>query len=166
MKKLIFGQKQWEQLKSVCEKGYPKEVCGLLFGPLGASPLKVTKITVLSNILEGHDLKRLNQLVQLNLVVLPKGRLNRGGAFEFVMDPQEQCQKILEAQKEGLDQIGLFHSHPDHPAEPSVVDISQPMLAGWASVIVAVHQGQFKAMRSWLRNSEGEAFQEQDILVE
>lgn len=166
VKDLLFDSTEWQKFKSACEQGYPREVCGLLFGDPGFPTLKVKQIAVLENVLDPKHSERLKQLVENNLVTLPKERMGRGGAFEFMIDPQEHYKKILEAQKQGLDQIGIFHSHPDHSAVPSTIDASQPMLAGWSSVIVAVKQGKFDHARSWFRISESDAFQEQNILVE
>ena len=164
MKDLVFEKNAWESLKNPCEKGYPKEVCGLLFGPAGER--KVTKVEVLSNLLDGSHSERLAELLNKGEVVLAKDRMDGGGKFEFVIDPAEHYKKIALFEKEGLDQIGLFHSHPDHPAEPSPTDASQPYLAGWSNIIVAVHQGKFKGARSWTREKEDSPFQEQKILVQ
>ena len=163
MSELLFDKAEWEKLKKVCEQGYPREVCGLLFGKPGEN--KVLKIEVLQNVLLEKHAQRLKELLSAGAVALPKERLAGGGAFEFLIDPSEHYGKISEAAKNGLDQIGLFHSHPDHPARPSATDASQPFLSGWANIIVAVHQGKFKEARSWFRKTEGNSFQEQSILL-
>ncbi len=164
MKNLIFDRAAWENLKKVCEAGYPKEVCGLLFGKDGGK--KISRIEALSNVLEEKYAPRLKSLVQAGAVSLSQDRMGRGGAFEFVIDPEEHFKKVNEAGKEGLDQVGVFHSHPDHPAEPSTTDASQPMLSGWSNIIVAVHGGKFKEARSWVRDLEDDPFQEEKIIVE
>src|SRR3989338_8357507 len=163
MRKLVFEKKEWEKLKKVCEEGYPKEVCGLLFSRSGS---KVERIETLTNILTGAHRKRLEALIQVGAVSLNKERASKEGDFEFVIDPSEQNKVILLAAKEGFDQIGLFHSHPDHPAIPSPTDVSQPFLSGWSNIVVSVDKGKFKEARSWYRQSEDAAFQEEKILVE
>ena len=167
MRELVFDRKEWEGLLQASEAGYPREVCGLLFGPPGENPEsnRVTKIALLENILQEKHAGRLKELVARQAVALPEERMGRGGAYEFLIDPQEHFQKILEAQKEGLDQVGLFHSHPDHPARPSPTDQAQPFLSGWSNIIVAVDQGKFKEARSWFRKSEDASFQEETILI-
>ena len=149
--------------------GYPREVCGIVLGrpqDQGSDFHRVARVEILSNILEAQHAARLESLVQAGLIALPKERLERSGAFEFAIDPQEHCQKILKAEREGLDQIGVFHSHPDHPAVPSATDAAQPFLSGWSNLIVSIHDGKFKAARSWYRKSEGDPFQEQKIFIE
>ena len=169
MDQITFTQEVWKQILEASEKRYPREVCGLFFGPPEKQKnkfLHASKVDILLNILEPQHSVRLEKLISIGMVSLPKERMERGGAFEFLIDPEEHCQKIMQAQQQGLDQIGLFHSHPDHPAKPSATDSSQPMLAGWSNIIVSVYQGQFKEARSWFRNSETEPFQEQKIFVE
>lgn len=161
---MIFDKKAWENLKKVCEGGYPKEVCGLLFAKDGGN--KVAKIETLANVLDEKHAVRLEALVKVGAVSLPKERMGRGGAFEFVIDPEEHYRKTSQAAKEGYDQIGVFHSHPDHPPRPSETDTAQPLLSGWSNIIVAVDGGKFREARSWLRDSEDTPFQEQTILVE
>lgn len=169
MRKLIFDKKEWGKLQKVCEEGYPKEVCGLILGKVDISSdsqKKVARIECLENILNGKHPQRLAELVRAEAISISKERAVQGGNFEFVIDPQEHYEKVLKAQSEGLDQIGIFHSHPDHPAMPSATDASQPFLAGWSNIIVAVHKGKFKEARSWFREIEDSTFQEENIFVE
>ena len=170
MKALIFDKTEWEKLKAVCERGYPKEVCGLLFGKPGgngnAEDNKVVKIEALENVLDGKHSLRLEELMKVGAVSINAERAGKGGYFEFLIDPREHYEKTAKASAEGLDQIGVFHSHPDHPAVPSPTDASQPYLAGWSNIIVAVHRGKFNEARSWTREKEDSSFQEEKILVE
>ena len=163
MKPISFEQDAWAAMTAACEAGYPREVCGLLFGKEGSN--RVSRVVILSNILQADFSSRLKELVSARAVSLPESRTGRGGAFEFLIDPEEHQRAILKAAISGLDQIGLFHSHPDHPAKPSETDAAQPMLAGWANVIVAVHGGKFKEARSFVRETEDSPFQPQEIVV-
>ncbi len=165
MRKVIFETDPWQSLREVCEKGYPKEVCGLLLGSTQNNTVQVQKIEVLENILDGNHEDRLQKLIEMGVVTLPKSRALLGGGTEFFIDPLEHSSKILQAQKEGLDQVGIFHSHPDHPAQPSSTDAAQPMMAGWSSIIVRIEQGKFKEARSWYRELEDSSFQEENIVI-
>lgn len=173
MRKLIFAKDQWKILQELCESGYPKEVCGLLFGEKvvqanqnHSSARKIVKVVPLSNVLDGNHSARLKELMELKALSLEPERALAGGKTEFVMDPAEHYKKVLEAEKEGLDQIGIFHSHPDHPSHPSITDASQPFLAGWSNVIASVQQRKFAGAQSWYRESEDSSFQEEEIVVE
>ena len=163
MKPLAFEKSAWDAMVSASEAGYPREVCGLLFGKEGSN--SVSRVDVLSNILDKSFSSRLRELVSARAVNLPEDRMGRDGAFEFLIDPEEHQRMVLKAAIEGFDQIGLFHSHPDHPARPSETDAAQPMLAGWANIIVAVHQGKFQEAKSFFRETESSPFQPQEIVV-
>lgn len=165
MRTLYFDKAPWQNLQKACEQGYPREVCGLLFAK-ESDPRRVRKIAVLKNILDGSHADRLIELIDAGAVPIDRERALQGGFYEFYFDPRDQYREIFAAQKEGLDQIGVFHSHPDHPAEPSPTDASQPMLALWSNIIAAVHKGNFKEARSWFRENEIEPFQEEKIVVE
>ena len=41
----------------------------------------------------------------------------------FSLDPEEQFKVMREARSEGLEIIGVYHTHPNSPARPSVEDI-------------------------------------------
>ena len=75
---------------------YPVEACALLFGKSYINEASVKTIKAVKN------------------------RLHSASRFE--VDPTDVATIIIEAEKEGLDFIGLFHSHPA-PAEPSPIDI-------------------------------------------
>jgi len=69
-----------------------------------------------------------------------------------------------EAAQRGLDVIGVFHSHPDHPNQPSEFDRDWAM--PWFSyVITSVNDGETVASRSWRLTDDRTAFIEETILV-
>ncbi len=82
------------------------------------------------------------------------------------MDPNEFNRETLKAEKENLDIVGVIHTHPDHPPRPSKIDESQPFLAQWSNIIVAVEKGKWKEMKSWFRESDDIPFTEEQIHIE
>src|SRR5262245_41387270 len=116
-----FSAEAWASLQREAEAAYPFEGCGLLLGPY-AKDNTATKIVTLKNILR------------------EEGR----GRFDFSFSPKEFMEAQISAEKQQLDVVGLYHTHPDHPPRPSKTDEGQPMLAGWISVIASVHGGKFK----------------------
>lgn len=75
---------------------------------------------------------------------------------------------MLKVQKEArdrqLDIIGIYHSHPDHPAIPSEFD----RLCGWQAysyIIVSVLQGKARDVLSWSLD-DNHQFQPEEIVVE
>ena len=90
-------------LKQEAEKVHPVEACALLFGKLSQNEAVVEKIELAPNELQS--------------------------TVRFEMDPENVAAAITEAEEEGLDFIGLFHSHPA-PAAPSPIDLKYMKLWG------------------------------------
>lgn len=59
-------------------------------------------------------------------------------AEEFVIDPEQQFAVLDAARAEGLDIIGVYHSHPETPARPSAHDIRMGYADDWAYLIVSL----------------------------
>src|SRR3984957_19629437 len=117
---------------------FPDECCGFLFGR------------------EEHDGTRivLDALVVDNSKPGDKTR-------RFEIAPSD----YMTAEQHALDHdwtlLGIYHSHPKHPAIPSEHDriAAQP----WFSyVIISVMQGQFDHIRSWKLNEDLQ-FEEENI---
>jgi len=140
---ITFTAEAWKVLREQAEKAYPFEGCGLLVGPLSAEKV-AQKIIVLRNVL------------------LDEGR----GRFDFSFSPKEFLDAQLAAEKENLDVVGIYHTHPDHPPRPSATDAGQPMLAGWINIIAGVHGGKFKEAKAWWREDEVQPFIETRLIVE
>jgi proteasome lid subunit RPN8/RPN11 len=75
---------------------------------------------------------------------------------------------VLEAEKsasaQGLEVIGWYHSHPDHPARPS--DYDRDHAWPWYSyVIVSVRHGAADEMTSWRLNDDRQEFSPEGIEV-
>lgn len=132
---IIFTPDSWKVFQAEAEAAYPFEGCGLLLGPYGAEKV-VQKVVTLKNVLR------------------EQGR----GRFDFQFSPDEFMRAQRAAEKENLDIVGIYHTHPDHPPRPSPTDEGQPMLAGWVNVIAGVHGGRFKAAKAWWRDDEKTPF--------
>ena len=96
--------------------------------------------------------------------------------FENRFSPDEQHHRYLltaadmragenAAEKHALDVIGVFHSHPDHPARPSDYDREQA-LPWWSYLIVSVHETGAGAARSWLLADDRAQFNEERVHIQ
>ena len=66
------------------------------------------------------------------------------------------------AREKGIDVVGWYHSHPDHPAAPSQYD--QDHAWPWYSyIIVSVHTGVPQDMTSWRLKDDRSGFLEEKI---
>ena len=90
-------------LKQEAKKMHPVEACAMLFGKLSENEAFVEKVEVAPNELRS--------------------------TVRFEIDPQRVVAAFNEAEGEGLEFIGLFHSHPV-PATPSTIDLKFMKLWG------------------------------------
>lgn len=161
------------------ENAYPNEGCGLLMGRFSKDGGKhAVRLEPLENILlkvkrsfaelaasddAGKDPRSL-AAQDARLSTLPAERFDkpeRGFAF----DPAEYNKVVLDSEREGLDVIGVVHTHPDHPPRPSKIDESQPFLAQWSNIIVSVQQGHTLEMKSWFRETDDQLFSEEEVRI-
>jgi proteasome lid subunit RPN8/RPN11 len=80
----------------------------------------------------------------------------------FTIDPKQQMRIERSLDGTGRSVVGFYHTHPDHPADPSAFDLE----AAWAFysyVIVQVARGEVTAMKSWLLDEQQNRFIEQPI---
>lgn len=101
----------------------------------------------------------------VDIMVLP----NRWGSEEqyhrFLLTPQDMLEGEKEAAKRGLDIIGIFHSHPDHVAEPSGFD--RDWALPWYSYIIStVEKGRTTISRSWLLKEDHSGYDEEEIKID
>lgn len=121
------------------EASYPEECCGFLIGRAEGDSTSVERLLAVDN--ERQD-----------------SRHNR-----FLIHPETVLAAHKEARAAGLDVVGYYHSHPDHPARPSEFD-REHAWPGLSYVIVAVQGGKVAEARSWRLTDDRERFEEEAIL--
>lgn len=85
-----------------------------------------------------------------------------GPRRRFRIDDRDYLQAERQASAAGLTLLGFYHSHPDHPAEPSQYDLDHAWPT-FAYPIVAIHQGQAVALRAWALRPDRSAFDERPV---
>ena len=124
---------------------YPHECCGLLIGRLeddGQTRVVIETYAVENAWAEADALDHRMQIT-----------------------PADYLRAEREFGKLGLGVVGNYHSHPDHPAEPSQFDLAH--LAPWPTmsyIVVSVRNGQAADLRSWQLAADGSRFIEEEIL--
>lgn len=104
-----------DQIKEHAQKDYPYECCGILLGKFSGSEKTVTEILEISNEKEEEN--------RHNRYLIPSSKI---------------LEIELYAIKNGLDIVGFYHSHPDHPATPSAFDVEHA-LPVYSYFIVSVY---------------------------
>lgn len=133
---------------------YPEECCGLLLGTLAPSDgsHKVQQIQPLQN----QWVPAAQAVTDGDLLGAADSRRRR-----YWIDPKD----LLVAQRDARDRnwviLGIYHSHPDHPAVPSECDraLAWPE---YSYVILSVVQGTVVDCQSW-RLDDHHQFQPEPI---
>jgi len=81
----------------------------------------------------------------------------------FLIDPKEYIAFEKRAGERDMDILGVYHSHPDHPAEPSDYD-REHAWPGWSYVIASVSENGVEDMRSWLLKDDRSGYDEEPIV--
>jgi S-sulfo-L-cysteine synthase (O-acetyl-L-serine-dependent) len=134
-KRLWIADAEFVALRRHAARIYPNECCGALLGP---KPGRVTRAFPLDNTFPSEQRRR------------------------FLVGPDEYRRAEVRAGDMGLMLLGFYHSHPDHPAEPSAFDLDH----AWPNLsylIVSVRQGQPKEARSWRLKADRSAFEEEFV---
>jgi proteasome lid subunit RPN8/RPN11 len=111
-----------EAIRAHAASTYPHECCGALIG-------------------------RAERDTAIEAVPLPNST-EEGPRRRFVIRPFDYRTTERAASQRGLDLLGFYHSHPDHPARPSDHDLAQ----AWPNlhyVIVSVREGRPEDMTNW-----------------
>ncbi len=108
--------KQMEAIFSHGKEGYPHEVCGIILGTCNGDTKKAVEIR-------------------------KAGNLNTERAHDrYKMDPEDVKAAENEAKELGIDIVGFYHTHPDHPDAPSEFD-RQEAWAVYSYLIISVREG-------------------------
>jgi proteasome lid subunit RPN8/RPN11 len=87
----------------------------------------------------------------------------------YQIAPLELVRIERDARKLGLDIAGFYHSHPDHPAQWSLTDLSEAHWLGCSYVITAVANGKAAVTNSFLLagiTEEDKRFELETILAD
>ncbi len=138
---LSITREQLDEISRQGEKEYPHECCGLLLGSFARNGRKIVEeILPVSNARE------------------ERARHNRS-----LILPEEYARAERFARTRGLEIVGNYHSHPDHPAVPSQFDLEHAWPV-WSYVIVSVQNGKTADTRSWQMQDDRARFNEEEIL--
>ncbi|HEX9028343.1 MAG TPA: M67 family metallopeptidase [Anaerolineales bacterium] len=132
-----------QQILQHGEAAYPEEGAGLLLGQEnGGAVRRVTAVITFSNARE--DAARHNR---------------------YLITPQDMLRGEQEAARLGVDVLGVFHSHPDHPDQPSEFD-REWALPWFSYLITSVQSGRAVRSRSWRLLEDRSAFDEESLVLD
>ena len=136
---LVISEELLGQLNAHGQETYPREGAGFLLGQFGNGIKTVSSVMPLVN----------------------RWDLNEQ-YHRFILTDQDWQKGEAEAEHLKLELIGCFHSHPDHPAEPSEFDCNFAM-PNFIYVITSVEKGRAVVSRAWLLKEDHSGFDEEQI---
>jgi proteasome lid subunit RPN8/RPN11 len=142
---IVIGRAELRQIADAAEAAYPGECCGLLVGVQHKNGV--------------HEVKR----------VAPSRNLGKA-RDRFEIDPQLWVDVTRAHRGGAMRVVGLYHSHPDGPAQPSSIDLE----AAWGEELVwlivsvagdGASPGQAVQVSAHLLDHGGRQFSELDLLT-
>ena len=122
------------------EEGYPYEICGVMLAARGKRSLVTETRRARNTVVDrAHD--------------------------RYEIDPHDLIRIDREADAAGLEVVGYYHSHPDHPALASETD-AQRSWAGPFYLIVAVHQGKAVTQNVFVSERDGGPMRSEPLELE
>jgi proteasome lid subunit RPN8/RPN11 len=131
-----------KRIREEGERAYPNECCGFLLGRFSTDEEK-----------------------QAELVLTVENSWEAGEQYHrFVITPEDFMRAERDARQQKLEIVGIYHSHPDHPARPSDYD-REHALPFYSYLILAVKAGKAGELTSWELNSDRNQFTEEEITL-
>ena len=81
----------------------------------------------------------------------------------FLIEPLKIKEFEEQAEDRELGVLGFYHSHPDHPAEPSEYD-REHAWPGYSYVIASVSRENVEDLRSWTLRDDRSGYDEEPIV--
>jgi proteasome lid subunit RPN8/RPN11 len=116
------------EVEAHAAEGYPYEICGMLIAD-GRSDV-------------------VSQIRRVRNTVVERAR------DRYEMDPRDQIRIQRECDAAGLEIVGYYHSHPDHPAQASITDAVRSW-AGALYLIVSCVEGRVVDSNAFVTDRDG-----------
>ena len=127
-----------DEIRREGERAYPAECCGVLAGRPG-------------------EVKEVLKLV-------PVTNRRTDDPHRYLIAPDDLRRIEAELRSSGLEVLGCYHSHPDHPAAPSAFDTDQAW--PWYSyIIVRVDRARAAELASWVLDDDRSAMNPESVDV-
>lgn len=132
--RLALGASVGRTIRQHGEDTYPHECCGAMVGR------------------DGH----------VDAVVALPNMTDEGPRRRFLVRPSDYRLAEQRAMELGGELLGFYHSHPDHPARPSQVDLENAWPT-FAYLIVAVEGGAAADMTVWWLKEDRSTFEQGEL---
>ena len=129
----------WQEMVAHARAAYPNECCGAMLGRVDGEAKEVLVAMKLENSSTGSQ------------------------AARYELRPADLLAADKEARRQGMDLVGIYHSHPDCDAYFSKTDLENS--CPWYSFIVlSIQKGEFDHANSWLPNAEQTKAEKEELV--
>ncbi|MGB0166769.1 MAG: Mov34/MPN/PAD-1 family protein [Luteibaculum sp.] len=139
MSAIVFREESLDKLTRHLESSYPNEGVGFMYG-LDGEEREIIDVLPVLNSKEGDQRRR------------------------FEVSPKDYLEAERYADQLGLQLLGVYHSHPNHPAIPSEHDLKSAV-PFFSYVIQSVQNGKAVYLTSWKLN-DAHQFEEEELAGE
>lgn len=140
----MFANTAWEKMRRHGEQSYPQECCGVLLGNTrGGGERLVLRAEPCRNACTGTLHNR------------------------YSIDPRDLIRIQFDSREEGLEILGFYHSHPDHPAAWSPTDLQEAYWIGRSYVITSVLNGRAEETSSFVLHGhdDNKRFEREQVCI-
>ena len=123
---LKLTARDYHAIRCQGEETYPDECCGILLGKVD------------------NDIRIVYQAVRCANACIDSPQTR------YEIDPLELIRAQREARARGLDVVGFYHSHADHPALWSPTDLEEAHWIGCSYLITSVEKGSAQLTKSFV----------------
>ena len=129
----------WQAMVDHAQSTFPDECCGVMIGRIEGETKNVTSAIALENAYKGKQEDR------------------------YEIRPEDLLAADKSARAQGLELIGIFHSHPDCDAYFSKTDLENS--CPWYSfVVLSIKGGKFDHANSFLPNADQTAAEKEELI--
>ena len=133
-----------DEIRDHALSGYPYEVCGVMLGRAEGGGARIEKVVRVTN------------------------REPETPKIRYQIAPEDLIRIQREGREAGLEILGYYHSHPDHPARPSETDrriAAEGLSDGVIHVVVGVEAGREATPKAWVFRDATQGFDEEPFDV-
>ncbi len=136
---VVITTNQLQFMMNHARSTYPEECCGFLLG-------------------SDSDVRRIQHVLAARNVN-QNSRRNR-----YNIEPMELVRADEEARRSNLNLVGIYHSHPDAPVQPSQFDLEHAW-PWYTYVVLSVQNGEPRDMAAWFLTEDRSTFHLDDLKV-
>jgi len=122
------------------EGGYPNEICGVLLGREIDGKRVIMNTMPVENTFDADE-----------------------QYHRFLITPKAMFTAEKLARRDRMDVLGVYHSHPNAPAHPSLYDAEHAGWTSWTYVILSVQGGKVVDVRGWQLQDDRAGFDEIEL---